>query len=229
MGASNAKPKSSVGFPQPTARHPGERGAVRAPVDPGPAGRELDRGGHAVAGVNQGLCWSMTQTSKLDLTRADQRGLTVGLNEFSGHVGVAAAGILTAYSAEMIGIRFGLLAFGLSRSWPKVWREVWRGWSISAGVAGLGWASSIRKLRPRWLTSIHQRGGAPPSVLHAQSILINRIHAFPEFDRLVGQPHLSEQSNLCFSGPMPRGSHLHEGLVRHYSLVQFDTEGIKNF
>lgn len=64
-------------------------------------------------GVNQGLCWSMTQTSKLDLTRADQRGLTVGLNEFSGYVGVAVAGILTAYFAELIGIRFGLLAFGL--------------------------------------------------------------------------------------------------------------------
>ena len=40
-------------------------------------------------GVNQGLCWSMTQTSKLDITRADQRGLTMGLNEFSGYVGVA--------------------------------------------------------------------------------------------------------------------------------------------
>lgn len=65
-------------------------------------------------GVNQGLCWSMTQTSKLDLTRADQRGLTVGLNEFAGYVGVALAGILTAYFAEMIGIRSGLLAFGLS-------------------------------------------------------------------------------------------------------------------
>jgi MFS family permease len=65
-------------------------------------------------GVNQGLCWSMTQTSKLDLTRADQRGLTIGLNEFSGYVGVAVAGILTAYFAELIGIRLGLLAFGLS-------------------------------------------------------------------------------------------------------------------
>ncbi|MCU0855933.1 MAG: MFS transporter [Rhodobacteraceae bacterium] len=35
-------------------------------------------------GVNQGLCWSMTQTAKLDLTRAEERGLTMGLNEFSG-------------------------------------------------------------------------------------------------------------------------------------------------
>ena len=43
-------------------------------------------------GVNQGLTWSMTQTSKLDLTTANQRGLTIGLNEFSGYFGVAVAG-----------------------------------------------------------------------------------------------------------------------------------------
>ncbi|WP_210257452.1 MFS transporter [Chelativorans sp. ZYF759] len=29
-------------------------------------------------GVNQGLAWSMTQTAKLDITRPDQRGLTLG-------------------------------------------------------------------------------------------------------------------------------------------------------
>jgi len=64
-------------------------------------------------GVNQGLCWSMTQTAKLDITRADERGLTMGLNEFSGYVGVALAGILTAYAAEWLGARTGLLVFGL--------------------------------------------------------------------------------------------------------------------
>ena len=64
-------------------------------------------------GVNQGLCWSMIQTSKLDITRADQRGLTLGLNEFSGYVGVALAGIITAYAASALGARLGLLIFGL--------------------------------------------------------------------------------------------------------------------
>lgn len=63
-------------------------------------------------GVNQGLCWSMTQTAKLDFTRADQRGLTLGLNEFSGYVGVALAGIITAYAASALGPRLGLLIFG---------------------------------------------------------------------------------------------------------------------
>ena len=65
-------------------------------------------------GINQGFTWSMTQTSKLDITRADQRGLTIGLNEFSGYVGVAIAGIITGYLATAYGARQGLLIFGLS-------------------------------------------------------------------------------------------------------------------
>ena len=65
-------------------------------------------------GVNQGLAWSMTQTAKLDIARADQRGLTIGLNEFSGYVGVALAGIITSYAATALGPRLGLLIFGLA-------------------------------------------------------------------------------------------------------------------
>jgi len=64
-------------------------------------------------GVNQGLAWSMTQTSKLDLTTADQRGLTIGINEFSGYFGVAVAGVITGYLATAYGPREGLMIFGL--------------------------------------------------------------------------------------------------------------------
>ncbi len=64
-------------------------------------------------GVNQGFTWSMTQTAKLDITRADQRGFTLGLNEFSGYVGVAVAGIATGYLADSVGPRQGLFIFGL--------------------------------------------------------------------------------------------------------------------
>lgn len=63
-------------------------------------------------GVNQGFTWSMTQTAKLDLTRADQRGFTIGLNEFAGYVGVAIAGIATGYMASAWGPRMGLFIFG---------------------------------------------------------------------------------------------------------------------
>ena len=65
-------------------------------------------------GVNQGFTWSMTQTSKLDLARGDQRGFAIGVNEFSGYVGVAVAGIITAYLAQHFGARTGLLWFGLA-------------------------------------------------------------------------------------------------------------------
>ncbi|HSW15255.1 MAG TPA: MFS transporter [Solimonas sp.] len=65
-------------------------------------------------GFNQGLCWSMTQTAKLDVTRAEERGLTLGLNELAGYVGVAVAGIATAYLATALGPRMGLLVFGLT-------------------------------------------------------------------------------------------------------------------
>lgn len=65
-------------------------------------------------GVNQGLTWSMTQTASLDITRADQRGLVIGLNEFSGYVGVAIAGVVTGYAASALGARAGLLWFGVA-------------------------------------------------------------------------------------------------------------------
>lgn len=41
--------------------------------------------------VNHGLTWSITQTVKLDISRADQRGVVIGLNELSGYLGVAVA------------------------------------------------------------------------------------------------------------------------------------------
>src|SRR5690242_84302 len=65
-------------------------------------------------GINQGFTWSMTQTAKLDITRLDERGLTIGLNEFSGYVGVAGAGIITAYLAGALGARLGVAVFGLT-------------------------------------------------------------------------------------------------------------------
>ena len=64
-------------------------------------------------GINQGLAWSMTLTSKLDLTRPDQKGLVNGLNEFSGYFAVAVAGVITAYLANFMGTRGALFWFGL--------------------------------------------------------------------------------------------------------------------
>jgi len=63
-------------------------------------------------GFNQGLCWSMTQTAKLDLAQPTERGLTIGLNEFSGYLGVALGGLITAYTVDFWGLRDSLLYFG---------------------------------------------------------------------------------------------------------------------
>ncbi|MDH5377496.1 MAG: MFS transporter, partial [Gammaproteobacteria bacterium] len=68
----------------------------------------------AFLGINQGLAWSMTLTSKLDLTRPTQKGLVNGLNEFSGYFAVAVAGVVTAYLATSLGTRVGLFWFGIS-------------------------------------------------------------------------------------------------------------------
>lgn len=63
-------------------------------------------------GINQGLCWSMTINSKLDLARMDQKGLVNGINEFSGYAAVAIAGVVTAYFVDLMGARQGLFVFG---------------------------------------------------------------------------------------------------------------------
>jgi len=95
-------------------------------------------------GINQGLTWSMTQTSKLDLTRADQRGLVIGLNEFAGYAGVALAGIATGYLATAFGPRAGVAGFGtavivLALALTSACVRETHGWLVSsaAGPAAL--------------------------------------------------------------------------------------------
>jgi MFS family permease len=66
----------------------------------------------ALLGVNQGLCWSMTLNSKLDMTHLSQKGLVNGINEFSGYAAVALAGVVTAWLVEVYGARQGLALFG---------------------------------------------------------------------------------------------------------------------
>lgn len=66
----------------------------------------------ALLGVNQGLCWSMTLNSKLDMTHLGQKGLVNGMNEFSGYAAVAIAGITTAWLVGIYGARSGLFMFG---------------------------------------------------------------------------------------------------------------------
>ena len=69
---------------------------------------------NVLLGVNQGFCWSMTVTAKLDIVRADQRGVATGFNEFAGYGGVALAGLVTGWLASGFDARTSLFAFGLA-------------------------------------------------------------------------------------------------------------------
>ncbi len=65
-------------------------------------------------GVNQSFAWTMTVTSKVDITRAEQRGFATGVNEFAGYAAVAVAGVATGYLAQRYGPRAALLWFALA-------------------------------------------------------------------------------------------------------------------
>ena len=111
-------------------------------------------------GINQGLTWSMTQTAKLDLTRADQRGLVIGLNEFSGYVGVAVAGVVTGYAASWLGPREGLLWFGAAvvglaiamAWWAVVETQPWAQAEVKRHAL-----PSASALRPRYPIGVGER------------------------------------------------------------------------
>lgn len=68
---------------------------------------------NVLLGVNQGFCWSMTVTAKMDIVKASERGLATGFNEFAGYGGVALAGLVTGYLASFFDPRLSLFVFGL--------------------------------------------------------------------------------------------------------------------
>lgn len=56
-------------------------------------------------GINQGLAWSSTVVMKIDLVGQKNRGLAMGMNEFSGYVAVALVALLSSYLATAYGLR----------------------------------------------------------------------------------------------------------------------------
>jgi MFS family permease len=71
-------------------------------------------GANILLGVNQGFVWSMTVTSKVDITLPEERGKATGFNEFFGYGGVAIASIVTGYLAADFSPRLSLFSFGLT-------------------------------------------------------------------------------------------------------------------
>ena len=79
---------------------------------------------NALLGVNQGLTWSTTVIMKIDLVGPRRRGLAMGLNEFSGYLALAGAGVLSGFAAAHYGLRGGtaypgivIAVTGLLLSW----------------------------------------------------------------------------------------------------------------
>jgi MFS family permease len=65
-------------------------------------------------GVNQGLAWSMTVTSKIDISGSEWRGFAVGLNEWAGYGGVAVATLIAGLLiAQFNSLRLAPFLFGL--------------------------------------------------------------------------------------------------------------------
>ncbi|GAB3469093.1 MFS transporter [Azotobacter salinestris] len=61
--------------------------------------------GNILLGVSQGLTWSTTVIMKIDLVGPKQRGLAMGLNEFSGYFAVAGSALATGWLAARYGLR----------------------------------------------------------------------------------------------------------------------------
>jgi MFS family permease len=66
-----------------------------------------------IIGINQGLTWSVTQISSVDITKNENRGFIVGLNEFSGYFGVAIGGILVSYMTALLTVKIALFLFSI--------------------------------------------------------------------------------------------------------------------
>ncbi|MHB8595840.1 MAG: MFS transporter [Ktedonobacteraceae bacterium] len=64
-------------------------------------------------GVNQGLAWTMTVTSKVDLIGPRNRGFALGINEFSGYAGVSVGGFLSGLLGGIYGLRVAPFLFVL--------------------------------------------------------------------------------------------------------------------
>jgi MFS family permease len=56
-------------------------------------------------GISQGLTWSTTVIMKVDLAGPRNRGLAMGLNEFTGYFAVGAAALATGWIAARYGLR----------------------------------------------------------------------------------------------------------------------------
>lgn len=124
-------------------------------------------GANVLLGASQGLTWSSTVVMKIDLVGEKDRGLAMGLNEFSGYFAVGIIAFLSGYVASeygitpypfYIGIFISIAGFLLSLIWVKDTRVFVKKESQtdqSQALKNIFWDTSIRH---KTLSSVTQAG-----------------------------------------------------------------------
>ncbi|UOF90886.1 MFS transporter [Fodinisporobacter ferrooxydans] len=124
-------------------------------------------------GANQGFAWSMTVTGKIDIVGPTRRGLALGINEFSGYIGVALTSAATGYLASAYGPRpvpflfgEGIAVIGLLMAWlmiretlPYTRLEIAKGsYDLSKETLSLGQIFAKVSFQDRTLFACSQAG-----------------------------------------------------------------------
>lgn len=122
---------------------------------------------NVLLGINQGLAWSSTVVMKIDLVGDKNRGLAMGLNEFSGYLAVGLTALATGFIAERYGITpypfymgFGIAVGGflLSVLWVRDTRHFVKTESHSAKHLELKNVFVETTFKNKTLSSVTQAG-----------------------------------------------------------------------
>ncbi len=89
---------------------------------------------NVLMGFNQGLAWTMTVTSKIDIVGPKRRGFALGLNEFSGYIGQASGVVIVGFLAASFGLKpfpfyFGLVTVILGLTFSVIFARETRGYT----------------------------------------------------------------------------------------------------
>lgn len=122
---------------------------------------------NVLLGINQGLTWSSTIVMKIDLVGEKNRGLAMGLNEFSGYLAVGITAFLTGYVANKygitpypfyLGIFISIVGFILTILWVKDTRKFVKEESVTNTTKSLKNIFLETTLTNRTLSSVTQAG-----------------------------------------------------------------------
>lgn len=122
---------------------------------------------NVLLGLNQGLTWSSTVVMKIDLVGEKDRGLAMGLNEFSGYFAVGVLAFITGYIANQygvtpypfyLGIFISVSGLLLSLIWVKDTRAFVERETVTSRASDLGNVFYETTIKNKTLSSVTQAG-----------------------------------------------------------------------